>query len=95
MALRIVSAKCSMVGVETGNRVPLEMRRLGHTLAQELQELLRSNAKAEKAWNTLSVGERRDFVLFVADAKKSETRMRCARRLPGPGHGVPLMLRIV
>src|SRR6185436_18741869 len=31
--------------------------------------------------HALSAGERRDFVLFVADAKKPETRMRRARRL--------------
>jgi hypothetical protein len=74
---------CSKVAVETGDRVHVEMRRLGGTLPQELQELLRSNAKAEKAWNTLFAGERRDFVLFAADAKKSETRMRRASRLLG------------
>jgi uncharacterized protein YdeI (YjbR/CyaY-like superfamily) len=74
---------CRKVGVETGDRVHVEMRRLGDTRPQELQELLKSNAKAEKVWNTLSTGERRDFVLFVADAKKPETRIRRARRLLG------------
>ena len=45
---------------------------------------MKNNSKAEKVWNnTLSAGERRDFVLFVADAKKPETRMRRARRLLG------------
>lgn len=74
---------CRKVGVETGDRVHVEMRRLGDTRPQELQELLKSNPKAEKVWNTLSTGERRDFVLFVADAKKPETRIRRARRLLG------------
>jgi len=76
-------AMCRKVGVETGDRVHVEMRRLGDTRPQELQELLKSNPKAENVWNTLSAGERRDFVLFVADAKKPETRMRRARRLLG------------
>ncbi|MGH3056356.1 MAG: YdeI/OmpD-associated family protein [Gaiellaceae bacterium] len=69
--------------METGDRVHVEMRKLGNRLPQELEAVLNSHAKAGKAWNTLSAGERRDFVLFVADAKKSETRMRRARRLLG------------
>jgi uncharacterized protein YdeI (YjbR/CyaY-like superfamily) len=71
------------VGAETGDQVHVEMRRLGDTLPQELQELLRSNTKAAKAWTALTAGERRDFVLFVVDAKKPETRVRRAKRLLG------------
>jgi hypothetical protein len=74
---------CRKVGVETGDRVRVEMRRLGDERPQELQELLKSDPEAQNAWNTLSTGERRDFVLFVAAAKKSETRARRARRLLG------------
>jgi hypothetical protein len=74
---------CRKVGMETGDRVHVEMRRLGDTRPHELRELLKSDPKAEKAWKGLSAGERRDFVLFVADAKKPETRMRRARRLLG------------
>ena len=74
---------CRKVGVETGDRVHVEMRRLGDTQPHELEELLRSDPRAQKAWNALSVGGRRDFVLFVADAKKPETRTRRARRLLG------------
>ena len=74
---------CQKVGVETGDRVRVEMRRLGDAQPQELRELLQSDPKAQKAWNALSTGDRRDFVLFVADAKKPETRARRARRLLG------------
>ena len=74
---------CRKVGMETGDRVHVEMRRLGDTRPQELQDLFKSDPRAEKAWKRLSAGERRDFVLFVADAKKPETRMRRARRLLG------------
>jgi Bacteriocin-protection, YdeI or OmpD-Associated len=74
---------CRKVGMETGDRVHVEMRRLGDTRPQQLQDLLKSDPRAGKAWKGLSAGERRDFVLFVADAKKPETRMRRARRLLG------------
>jgi len=74
---------CRKVGVETGDRVQVEMRRLGNTRPQELQELLDNNRSAWEAWNSLSTGEQRDFVLFVAGAKKPETRRSRARRLLG------------
>jgi Bacteriocin-protection, YdeI or OmpD-Associated len=72
---------CRKVRVDTGDRVHVEMRRLGDTRPRELEELLENNGKARKAWDSLPDGERRDFVLFVADAKKPETRIRRARRL--------------
>jgi hypothetical protein len=72
---------CRKVGVDTGDAVHVEMRRLGGRLPEELEDLLKSNAKAQKQWNALPVGERRDFILFVANAKKPETRIRRARRL--------------
>lgn len=74
---------CRKVGVETGHRVHVEMRRLGDTRPLELEGLLKGDPQAQKAWNALSAGERRDFVLFVANAKKPETRTRRARRLLG------------
>jgi hypothetical protein len=74
---------CRKVGVQTGDRVHVEMRRLGDTQPDELRELLKSDPKAQNAWNALPAGERRDFVLFIADAKKPETRTRRARRLLG------------
>ena len=72
---------CRKVGVDTGDRVHIEMRRLGNTRPPELQELLENDSRARKAWDSLSDGERRDVVLFVAEAKKPETRTRRARRL--------------
>lgn len=72
---------CRKVGVETGDRVRVEMRRLGDIRPRELQDLLKNDRKARKTWDVLSDGERCDFVLFVADAKKPETRIRRARRL--------------
>lgn len=72
---------CRKAGVETGDRVHIEMTRPGDARPQELQELLKNNPKGWKAWNALPAGERRDLILFVADGKKPETRMRRARRL--------------
>jgi len=72
---------CFKVGVETGDRVQVEMRRVRDPRPQEVEELLKSSPKAKQAWSALSAGERRDFALFVADAKKPETRIRRARRL--------------
>lgn len=72
---------CSNAGVETGAAVHVEMRRLGNARPSELEELLTGDSAAQAAWNALSAGEQRDFILFVADARKPETRMRRARRL--------------
>ena len=74
---------CRTVGVDTGDRVHVEMRRPEDTRPDELKELLKSNPKAQKSWDGLSAGERRDLVLFVASAKKAETRLRRARGLLG------------
>ena len=74
---------CKKVGVETGDRVQVEMSRLGDALPHELQELLQREPKAKRAWNALPAGDRRDFILFVADAKKPETRATRARKLLG------------
>jgi hypothetical protein len=72
---------CRKVGVETGDRVRVEMHRLADARPTELQELLAGDPRAQTVWNALSAGERRDFILFVADAVKPETRARRARRL--------------
>jgi hypothetical protein len=81
---------CHKVGLETGDRVRVEMHRLGDALPPELRELLQGDPKAHKAWSTLSAGERRDFILFVAEARKPETRTRRARRLLGAAGNVRL-----
>ena len=74
---------CNKVGLETGDHVHVEMRRPGDARPQELKDLLKSNPRAQSAWNGLSSGEQRDFMLFVTAAKKSETRLRRAKKLLG------------
>lgn len=70
---------CRKVGVHTGDRVQVEIYRLGDALPKELQDLLKSHAKAEQRWSELPKAEQRDFVLFVANAKRS----RQSRSGPG------------
>ncbi|MBM3752431.1 MAG: DUF1905 domain-containing protein [Acidobacteria bacterium] len=72
---------CRMVGIETGDPVRVAMRAPMDARPDELKEVLKNNSEARESWDRLSSGERRDFVLFVASAKKPETRMRRARRL--------------
>lgn len=74
---------CRKVGVDTGDPVHVEMRRVGDERPRELDELLESNPKAKSAWNALPPPEQRDFMLFVAGAAKPETRERRAKRLLG------------
>ena len=75
---------CDEVGVDTGDAVHVEMRRPGNAKPRELRDLLKKAVKARKAWERLAEGDRRDFVLFVAEAKRAETRTKRARRLLGP-----------
>jgi hypothetical protein len=72
---------CGKVGVDTGDPVHVDMHRPQDTRPDELKALLKTNSSAQRTWDGLSSGERRDFVLFVASAKKTETRTRRARRL--------------
>ena len=72
---------CRKAGLDTGNHVHVEIRRLEDARPDELKILLESNPIAQKSWDRLSARERRDFVLFGGSAKKAETRTRRARRL--------------
>lgn len=72
---------CRMVGLDTGDPVHVEIRRLGDKLPEELRDILKTNPQAKKAWNALPEGAKRDFIVFVANAKKVETRMRRASQL--------------
>jgi hypothetical protein len=74
---------CRKADLDTGSPVRVHMRRPDDSRPEELKELLKSNPRARKSWDELPEGERRDFVLFVASAKKTETRARRARRLLG------------
>jgi hypothetical protein len=74
---------CRKAGLDTGSPVRVEMHRPADSRPEELKQLLQSHPGAKKSWDELPEGERRDFVLFVASAKNTETRARRARRLLG------------
>ena len=74
---------CRRVAIDTGDPVHVEMRRPRDPRPDELKELLKNDSQARESWDRLSTGEQRDFLLFVASAKKAETRMQRARRLLG------------
>jgi len=69
---------CEKAGIETGDRVELEMRVASEELPAELAELLASDALAKKAWERLSASSRRMVREHVAAAKQTETRARRA-----------------
>lgn len=71
---------CGKAGVDTGDHVRVEMFRLGDSRPAELDDLLNSDEGARNTWNALPASDRRDLVLFVASAAKSETRRRRAER---------------
>ena len=74
---------CRKVGVETGDRVQVEMHRLRGIRPKELDDLLKMDPEAKRKWDALPDGDRRDVMLLVADAKKPETRTHRAKRLLG------------
>ena len=43
---------CRKVGVDTGDRVHIEMRKLEDTTPRELQELLENHGRARRAWDS-------------------------------------------
>jgi len=75
---------CRKAGVDTGDRVRVEIKRLGDRKPSELEELLKSDCEARKTWDALPAGDRRDLILCVAEAKKPETRVRRAKRFLRP-----------
>jgi hypothetical protein len=72
---------CRMAKVETGDAVYVEMRRVRDPRPPELVALMKNNAKASAVWEAMAPSQRRDFALWVAGAKQSETRARRAKRL--------------
>lgn len=69
---------CRKVQVDTGDRVHVEMRRLGDARPDELEELLKANPKAQKVWNGLPPPERR--ILCCSLPVRRKLRPARARR---------------
>lgn len=50
------------------------MKKLPHKMPADLQRLLTSFTKAKKAWEDITPIARNEFICWVVDAKKKETR---------------------
>lgn len=51
-----------------------------HTVPKDLQEALLSNSKAQAAWQNITPLARNEWICWVLDAKKEETRTRRIER---------------
>lgn len=74
---------CRLARVDTGDRVTVEMSKPSDPRPHELREMLASSPGAAHKWAALTPPQQRDLILFVADAKKPETRKGRARKWLG------------
>ncbi|MGZ8846587.1 MAG: YdeI/OmpD-associated family protein [Pyrinomonadaceae bacterium] len=72
---------CRKAKIETGDRVKLNLRIASEELPEELQSLIKQNAKARERWESLTSGQQRMLREEVLAAKRSATRARRAARL--------------
>ena len=59
----------------TEERIKFETELNGPEPPPELAEAIGADAKAEAAWDALAPSHRKEYVRWVAEAKKAETRM--------------------
>jgi hypothetical protein len=71
---------CKKAGVETGDRVELQLQIASEDLPQELSELIAKDPKAKSRWLKLTSGQKRMLREDVMSAKQSSTRARRAAR---------------
>ena len=74
---------CKGAGVDTGDRVELRIRIASEELPEELRSLIEKDAKARKAWQSLSAGSQRMLREEILALKRTATRERKARRALG------------
>lgn len=80
---------CRAAGVDTGDRVELEIRIASTELPAELASLLSRSSRARERWEGLSASRRRMLREHVLAARRPETRERRARRALGVEEGAP------
>lgn len=78
--IELPEALCRRAGVETGDRVPLVLRRASTELPPELARLLDEDPVAREAWDRLTRSRQRMLREHVASAAKPATRERRARK---------------
>jgi len=79
-------AVCRKATVETGDRVPLNLRIASEELPAELAHLIKNNPPARAIWERLTPAQRRMRREEVLGAKQSTTRARRAARGLGLKH---------
>lgn len=85
----ITQADCKQGGFDTGDRVPIALRRASTRPPVELERAIASSAKAKAAWQGLTPSQQRMVHQHVGAAKQPATRTARARRAlgldrPGP-----------
>jgi hypothetical protein len=71
---------CRKARVETGDRVQLSLKLTSEELPEELDQLLKRNARARACWEQLTPGQKRMLREEVLAAKQPATRARRAAR---------------
>lgn len=74
---------CRTAGVETGDRVDLEIRIASADLPLELSRLLTESPSARHRWDQLSFSRQRMIREYILAAKRPETRERRAHKSLG------------
>lgn len=72
---------CKKAGLETGTTVVLNIRLASEELPQELQQLLKDNAKAKECWASLTKAQQRMLREEIFAAKTSATRTKRAEKV--------------
>jgi antitoxin component of MazEF toxin-antitoxin module len=78
--IEIPEPLCKRLGVDVGDEVTLDLRVASEELPGELASLITSDAKARRAWESLTKSQQRMLRENVAAAKTSATRERRARK---------------
>ena len=81
LLLGVHTATVRAAGVEPGDTVTVEIRpdtdpRPTDVVPHELERALRSDRAAATAWERLSPSHRREYIGYIMEAKKDETRRR-------------------
>ncbi len=79
-SVTITEPQCRKVGVDTGDRVTLVLRRAEEARPAELEHLLATDVHARRAWERLTPAQQRMLREEVLAAKQPETRRRRAER---------------
>ena len=79
--LDLTEAHCRRAGVDTGDRVEVEIRMADTALPEELRTILASDSDARAAWDGMTASARRRFAEHVRAGKAPETRRRRAAKI--------------